>query len=851
MSINNDPAKKLPPESILGFVLLMLGTFVLLGWSLRLPEMVRIVPGSVAMGFNAALCFLAAGIYLVLRSFPSKRNERLGFFLACFLIILPSAILFEHLYDIDLGIDRISLHQTVNDGNPRPGRVAPNASLAFVLTGLVFLLMKWNPRYKFIVGLTRVMSYGVIILGVSGLLGYLLQLEWLYQWYRFNRMALPTAMGISLLGIALLAASRADLSSRWSQFRGADQRILILSTTVLLIFAFALGLTGFIFVKQAVQEVLNENLMQTVRNSRALFETILRQNVLMTHAVANRPGIFKNLQILNVNPQDPSALASLNEIENSFLSLGFTGITIYNKSGQPVGSVGHFSQRREISVKLLGEKDEIYLLWDKGFVLHNKVEMIKNGERWGTVMTQQAQSKLTEIFAETKGLGRTGEYKICGRSSVLDCFPSRLVPKTHQFPFLKDGQPAFPVARAILGQSGVMNAGDFGTKSVLAAYTPLGGTGLGLVVKMDAEEVYAPLRQKLAILLGLFTLFVLASIFLLRASIKPLASKLVMSEKESRIKSEALSQAVLSLEEATKDLQINEERTRIIIESANDAFVGMDAQGHITDWNPQAEHIFGWKKAEVIGSLLEEVIIPPQFREAHRIGLAHFLQTGIGPALNKRIVLSALRRNEEEFPVELTISAIREGEVVRFAAFLHDITERKKTEHRLTYLAEYDTLTGLPNRALFLDRLEGALLRSQRNKVAMALFFLDVDRFKNINDNLGHNAGDVLLKDLADRLKQAVRKTDTVSRLAGDEFTIILEALVDPVVDARAIALKIIRILKAPFLLEREQITASISMGIFIYREGEISVDETIRRADTAMYLAKEQGGNGFSFYSG
>ena len=434
---------------------------------------------------------------------------------------------------------------------------------------------------------------------------------------------------------------------------------------------------------------------------------------------------------------------------------------------------------------------------------------------------------------------------------MLDCFPSRLVPKIHHFPFLKNGQPAFPVARAILGQSGVMNVGDFRTKNVLAAYTPLGATGLGLVVKMDAEEVYAPLRQKLAILLGLLTLFVLASIFLLRASIKPLASKLVLSEKESRLKSEALSQAVQSLEEATNDLRINEERTRIIIESANDAFVGMDAQGHITDWNPQAELIFGWKKAEVIGSLLEEVIIPPPFREAHRTGLAHFLQTGIGPVLNKRIVLSALRRNEEEFPVELTISAIREGEVVRFAAFLHDITERKKTEHRLTYLAEYDTLTGLPNRGLFLDRLEGALLRSQRNKIAMGLFFLDVDRFKNINDNLGHNAGDVLLKGLASRLKLAVRKTDTVSRLGGDEFTIILEGLVDPVVDARGIALKIIRILKEPFTLGGEQVNASISMGIFISRDGEISVDEIIRCADTAMYLAKEQGGNGFSFYSG
>ena len=851
MSINNEHIKKLQPESILGIILAALGIFVLAGWSLRVPEMVRIVPGSVAMGFNAALCFLAAGICLVLRSFPSKRNEQLGFLLACVLIILPSAILFEHLYDIDLGIDLVSLHQSVKDGNPRPGRVSPNASLAFLMTGLVFLLMRGRPKYKFVARLITTLSYAVILLGVGGLLGYWLQLEWLYQWYRFNRMAVPTAVGISLLGIALWVSSRTDRSAGLHPFRSADHRILALSTTVLIVFAFALGLTGFIFVKQAVQEVLNENLMQTARNSRALFEIILKQNVLMTHTIANRPGIFKNLQILNVNSHDPTALASLTEIENSFLSLGFSGITIYSKNGQALGSVGHFSQRPALSVKLLGQRGEINLLWDKGFVLHSKVEMVKNGERWGTVVTEQRQQTLTETFAETAKMGRTGEYEICARSVTLDCFPSRLVPTIHHFPFFKNGQPAFPVARAILGQSGVMNVGDFRTKNVLAAYTPLGTSGLGLVVKMDSEEVYAPLRRKLAILLGLFTLFVLTSIYLLRTYIKPLASKLVLSEKESRLKSDALTQAVISLEEVSKELKISEERNRIIVESANDAFVGMDAQGLITDWNPQAEQIFCWKKAEVIGLLLEEIIIPPQFREAHRTGLAHFLETGVGPVLNKRIVLSAMKRDGAEFPVELTISVIRQGEVVRFASFLHDITERRKNEHRLTYLAEYDTLTGLPNRALFLDRLEGALLRSQRNKMAMALFFLDMDRFKNINDSLGHNAGDMLLKGLAERLKQAVRKTDTVSRLAGDEFTIILEGLVDPVVDARAIALKIIRILKEPFTLAGEQITASISMGIFIYRDGEISVDEIIRRADTAMYLAKEQGGNGFSFYSG
>lgn len=174
--------------------------------------------------------------------------------------------------------------------------------------------------------------------------------------------------------------------------------------------------------------------------------------------------------------------------------------------------------------------------------------------------------------------------------------------------------------------------------------------------------------------------------------------------------------------------------------------------------------------------------------------------------------------------------------------------ERRGTEERLHYLAHYDPLTGLPNRALFRDRLNQALVRAERNKRLVALMFLDLDRFKAINDTLGHDIGDLLLKIVAERLRHCVREQDTVARLGGDEFTVIVEG-VDGPEDAALVAQKILDVLAPPFKLAQHETFVSSSIGITISPMDSMDLDELLKNADAAMYRAKERGRNNYQFY--
>jgi diguanylate cyclase (GGDEF)-like protein len=171
--------------------------------------------------------------------------------------------------------------------------------------------------------------------------------------------------------------------------------------------------------------------------------------------------------------------------------------------------------------------------------------------------------------------------------------------------------------------------------------------------------------------------------------------------------------------------------------------------------------------------------------------------------------------------------------------------ERKHSEERLTYLAQYDHLTGLVNRSLFRDRLAQAMARSKRTRQPIALMLLDLDRFKAVNDNFGHDIGDELLKAVSERLKACVREVDTVARVGGDEFTIILEG-VSSEQNILAVAKRITESIATPFELKEHLLSIGISVGITIYPLDDHPLDELLKHADTAMYRAKQQGGSSF-----
>lgn len=209
------------------------------------------------------------------------------------------------------------------------------------------------------------------------------------------------------------------------------------------------------------------------------------------------------------------------------------------------------------------------------------------------------------------------------------------------------------------------------------------------------------------------------------------------------------------------------------------------------------------------------------------------------------------RKDGGFYTVQQTITPIRSsrGEITHFISIHEDITAKKETEARIERLAHYDGLTSLPNRALFYDRLRQAGRLAARNHHSVALLFLDLDRFKAVNDSFGHAVGDLLLQAVAGRLKDCMRESDTVARLAGDEFTIILPHITARA-DAAMVAEKILAALATPFQLDGHEIRTSASIGIALYPDDARDEEDLVKLADAAMYTAKTQGRNLFRFYT-
>jgi len=199
----------------------------------------------------------------------------------------------------------------------------------------------------------------------------------------------------------------------------------------------------------------------------------------------------------------------------------------------------------------------------------------------------------------------------------------------------------------------------------------------------------------------------------------------------------------------------------------------------------------------------------------------------------------------------VNLRAVRnaEGAVILHEGTVEDITERKVAEGRVQFLAYYDSLTGLPNRALLHDRLINALANARRRGEKVALLFIDLDRFKNINDSLGHSVGDCLLQEVATRLRSLAREQDTVARLGGDEFLVVLNAITD-IGDIAVVAERILKAFHCEFVVQGHSFNISCSLGVSVSPEHGEDVETLVKHADAAMYRAKEKGRNNFQFFT-
>jgi diguanylate cyclase (GGDEF)-like protein/PAS domain S-box-containing protein len=305
----------------------------------------------------------------------------------------------------------------------------------------------------------------------------------------------------------------------------------------------------------------------------------------------------------------------------------------------------------------------------------------------------------------------------------------------------------------------------------------------------------------------------------------------------------------LALAELMTDaLRAAQAQFRAVTDHANDAMVSADGQGTIIMWNRSAGNVFGYSEEDVLGQPLT-VLLAERSRPAHEKTLQWVADNGERSVVGQTVELVGQRKGGGEFPLELSLSTWTQGEQRYYTGIMRDVTERKRTAERLAYLATHDALTGLPNRTLFADRLDQALARSAWNQRLVAVMFLDLDRFKTINDTLGHDAGDLLIQTVATRLTGTVREGDTVARQGGDEFTIVLIDMAQTD-DVALVAQKILNAMVQPFNLNGHQTPVTFSIGIACYPVDGTDAQTLLKHADTALYQAKARGRNTYQLYA-
>jgi diguanylate cyclase (GGDEF)-like protein/PAS domain S-box-containing protein len=287
------------------------------------------------------------------------------------------------------------------------------------------------------------------------------------------------------------------------------------------------------------------------------------------------------------------------------------------------------------------------------------------------------------------------------------------------------------------------------------------------------------------------------------------------------------------------DLAASEARAKAVMDSAVEAIVTADALGHIESANPAAEQLFAWSESELVGRPVGDLI--PALAVSEEGSGLHDVRWE-----EREHMVEAQRKDSSAVPVDVSLTSTSVHGAEMFTVIARDATVRKLHEDQLEHLATHDPLTGLANRKLFDELLVRAVFRAERSRRALAVLYMDLDGFKDVNDVFGHQAGDRVLSETARRLESVIRPGDIVARLGGDEFVVLCENLGSPD-DAEKIATRVVQSVGKPVAVAAGVATVTASVGVAIGSLGE-SAASVVARADEAMYRIKQDGKAGYRF---
>jgi len=518
--------KRVPLSGFVGVLLVILGGTVMLGWAMQLPLLVRVLPDFTPMVFNTALCFVLGGGVLLVPFSDPRRYRKVTTFIGGALVLIAALVLAEHLSRTNLGIDWPSLHAWVYDsGWKQAGRMSVGTAVGFLMSGAALVLATRVSR-PWMGAAVRLLTVGVGAIGVLGLAGYLVSAPLLFPEYFFAGVAVHTAAGLLLLAAGLQSGWKRLDWARTPLLTREDDRITVVGATILVAIALAAGIASFAILQGKVQTLVGDNVLAALTRRTEMFRDLIELRESNARLAATRPAVLRNLRVIRAGRDDGSNIANVRAVVESFVKEGFSGLAYHDVDGKVVASGGAFVKAPELAVTL-ATPDKPELVWEGGFLLRHRIRLRDAQGQVGTVLAEQPLRVLTRLAQDMSGMGATGDMGLCVvRDEQLRCFPQRLNPQAFSAPLVNVTGESLPMTRALRGETGVVITPDYRTQNVVAAYGPVGDFGLGMVVKIDAAEVFRPIREQLELALGLLTLLAVGGTLLLRSQVKPLATKL-------------------------------------------------------------------------------------------------------------------------------------------------------------------------------------------------------------------------------------------------------------------------------------------------------------------------------------
>lgn len=645
-----------------GILLILLGSIVLFGWVFHVPSMVQLKTGMVAMVANSALCFILIGITFLYINIHGPDNNYVKITLLGVIATISALSIIENIFNINLGLNNLIVKPWLLDPNPTPGRMALNTSLAFLLISTVIFLFPYAHK-KHVASVIQILNFGVFLMALLGIIIYSLKIEEIYSAYTYTRMAFHTAIG-------LVIAS----AGNWLTYKNYDwyinyyknnphRKILTVIGAFLVCVSMIAAFGDMAIVSYRTIKNIEAGLQHTLQEKVSLFNLSLKSFIHDAEVTIDDPTI-KN--ILTTNQNDPTALKQ----RMSLLSeRGYSALKIENKEGKILWQHGNFITNPEIKLPMNYQHNPI-ILWDNGFVLHTNIP-IKDaqGNEIGNFVGEKKLDYFNSNYTNYYELKNTGEILICGKitNDNYTCFPSRNSNTAIAVPG-EINDKAKPIALALDGMTGISNNFDYRNTRVIAAYGPLDKLGLGIIVKIDAAEIYKPLHEDLLVSMIIAIGLVTIGLLLLRWQISPLVNKLITSEKIANI--------------ANAKLQASEDRYEVAINSSNTGLWDWEIKTNNIYFSPYFKYLIGYMDDEFPNDIeAYKALIHPDDKERVINNIKNHLFTDQPYDIEYRI-----RKKSGEYHWYHAIGqATREldGSPIRMAGSLTDITERKKAESRL------------------------------------------------------------------------------------------------------------------------------------------------------------------------